>query len=164
MVWCEGMPGWQQADSVQELAGFLPPRHAAQVPPYQAYGQAPPPNQPYPNQPYPGQPYPQQQQYPQQGYPHPGMQPHVPNYGGPPASSNRVAAGLCGILLGALGVHKFILGYTTAGVVMLLVSLLTCGFGAIVMSIIGLIEGIIYLSKSEEDFHNTYVLQKKTWF
>jgi len=47
---------------------------------------------------------------------------------------------------------------------MLLVSVLTCGIGAIPMSAIGLIEGIIYLSKSDEDFYDTYIVGKKGWF
>ena len=76
----------------------------------------------------------------------------------------KIAAGLCGILLGALGVHKFILGFTKAGLIMLLVSVLTCGIGAIPMSVIGLIEGIIYLCKSDQEFHRLYVAQKKDWF
>src|SRR5262249_54064005 len=79
-------------------------------------------------------------------------------------AGNRVAAGICGILLGGLGVHKFILGLTTPGIIMLLVTILTCGIGGIPMSIIGLIEGIIYLSKSDEDFYRTYVIEKKGWF
>src|SRR5690348_4522279 len=62
-----------------------------------------------------------------------------------PRASNKIAAGVCGILIGSLGVHKFILGYTGAGLIMLLVTVLTCGFGGIVMHLIGLIEGIIYL-------------------
>lgn len=80
------------------------------------------------------------------------------------ASGNKMAAGLCGIFLGALGIHKFILGLVTPGVIMLLVSLLTCGIGAIPMGIIGLIEGIVYLSKSDEEFYETYVVGKKGWF
>lgn len=80
------------------------------------------------------------------------------------ASGSKMAAGLCGIFLGALGIHKFILGLVTPGVIMLLVSLLTCGIGAIPMGIIGLIEGIIYLSKSDEEFYETYVVGKKGWF
>ncbi len=47
---------------------------------------------------------------------------------------------------------------------MLLVSLLTCGYGAIPMWIIALAEGIIYLTKSDEDFYHTYAIQKKEWF
>ena len=42
-------------------------------------------------------------------------------------ASNKIPAGICGILLGSLGIHKFILGYTGAGLVMLLVTILTCG-------------------------------------
>jgi TM2 domain-containing membrane protein YozV len=80
------------------------------------------------------------------------------------ASGNKMAAGLCGIFVGALGIHKFILGLTTSGIIMLLVSLLTCGIGGIPMGIIGLVEGIIYLSKSDEDFYETYVVGKKEWF
>jgi TM2 domain-containing membrane protein YozV len=57
-----------------------------------------------------------------------------------PVDSKRVAAGVCGLLIGSLGIHKFILGYTGAGLSMLLVTVLTCGFGGIVMHTIGLIE------------------------
>ncbi|MEN9213692.1 MAG: TM2 domain-containing protein [Gloeomargarita sp. DG02_4_bins_56] len=80
-----------------------------------------------------------------------------------PDASKKIAAGLCGIFLGSFGVHKFILGYTTEGLIMLLVTFLTCGLGGIVMSIIGIIEGIIYLTMSDEQFVNTYVLNKKGW-
>jgi TM2 domain-containing membrane protein YozV len=83
---------------------------------------------------------------------------------GDPRASNKVAAGVCGILLGSLGVHKFILGYTGPGLIMLLVTILTCGFGGIVMHIIGLIEGIIYLTKSDDDFVHTYVVNQRHWF
>jgi len=79
-------------------------------------------------------------------------------------SGKKVLAGVMGILLGALGIHKFVLGYTGAGLIMLLVSVLTCGAGATVMSIIGLIEGIMYLTKSDEEFYETYMLGEKTWF
>jgi TM2 domain-containing membrane protein YozV len=79
-------------------------------------------------------------------------------------ASNKVPAGVLGILLGSLGVHKFILGYTTAGLIMLLISLLTCFLAAPVMHIIGLIEGIIYLTKSDEEFVRTYVENRREWF
>lgn len=80
------------------------------------------------------------------------------------AASKKMAAGICGILLGSLGVHKFILGYTTAGVIMLLISLLSCGFLAVVSHVIGIIEGIIYLTKPDDEFYETYMLGKKEWF
>jgi TM2 domain-containing membrane protein YozV len=95
---------------------------------------------------------------------------NVPPPIAPPAApvaaraSNKIAAGICGILLGSLGVHKFILGYTGAGVVMLLITLLTCGIAGCVVHLIGLIEGIIYLTKSDEEFVRIYVDGRKEWF
>ena len=79
-------------------------------------------------------------------------------------ANKKVAAGICGILLGPFGVHKFILGYQTEGVIMLLVSLLSCGMLAVVMQIIGIVEGIMYLTKSDEEFVRTYVEGRKGWF
>ena len=81
-----------------------------------------------------------------------------------PGAEKKLVAGLLGILLNCLGIHKFYLGYQKEGLIMLLVSVLTCGFGAIVMWPIGLIEGIIYLTKSDEDFVATYVTGRKGWF
>ena len=98
--------------------------------------------------------------------PIPGLRPPL----SPPSSvvsqraSTKIPAGVCGILLGGFGVHKFILGYTGAGLIMLLVSLLTCFMAYGVMHIIGLIEGIMYLTKSDEEFVNTYVDGRKEWF
>lgn len=79
-------------------------------------------------------------------------------------ASKKIPAGVCGILLGSLGVHKFILGQTTPGLIMLLVTLLTCGFGGMIMHPIGLIEGIIYLTKSDREFYQQYAVEKKGWF
>ncbi len=98
--------------------------------------------------------------------------PREPNYGGGPnianANNNRIAAGVLGLLLGAFGIHKFILGYTTEGIIMLLVSTLgffiTCGMSMAVMAIIGFIEGVIYLSKTDDQFINDYVVNKRGWF
>ena len=79
-------------------------------------------------------------------------------------ASNKIPAGICGILLGSLGIHKFILGYTGAGLIMLLATVLTCGIAGVVMHLIGLIEGIIYLCKSDEEFVRTYVDGRREWF
>lgn len=96
------------------------------------------------------------------------------NYGGGPptdwkaqGADKKIAAGLCGILLGAFGVHKFILGYTTEGVIMLAVwvlGLFLCGIPSLVINIIAIIEGIMYLTKSDEEFVRTYLQNKKGWF
>ncbi len=81
-----------------------------------------------------------------------------------PRASNKIPAGICAILLGGFGVHKFILGYTRAGLIMLLVSLLTCFLAYAVMHLIGLIEGIIYLAKPDSEFVKTYVEAQREWF
>jgi TM2 domain-containing membrane protein YozV len=79
-------------------------------------------------------------------------------------SSKKLAAGLLGIFLGAFGIHKFILGYTTSGVIMLVVTVLTCGFAGFIMGIIGLVEGILYLCKSDQEFRETYIDSTREWF
>jgi TM2 domain-containing membrane protein YozV len=84
--------------------------------------------------------------------------------GSNPRASNKIVAGVFGILLGGLGIHKFILGYTGAGLIMLLISILSCGTLAVVVHVIGLIEGIIYLTKSDDEFVRTYVDGRREWF
>lgn len=80
------------------------------------------------------------------------------------SSKDKLTAGLLGIFLGSLGIHKFYLGYKKEAIIMLVVSLATCGFGASVMGIIGLVEGIMYLTKTDEDFQAIYVDGYKGWF
>ncbi len=70
--------------------------------------------------------------------------------------SKRITAGILALLCGNLGVHKFYLGQTVPGVIMLL----TCGG----CGIISLVEGIMYLTKSDEDFIQIYQIEKKAWF
>lgn len=83
-------------------------------------------------------------------------------------SNKKLAAGLLGIFLGAFGIHKFVLGYTTPGVIMAVGSIVggvvTCGFASFVFGVIGLIEGIIYLTKTPEEFQALYIDGKKEWF
>ena len=78
--------------------------------------------------------------------------------------SKRVLAGVLGILIGSLGIHKFVIGKTVAGVIMLLITVLTLGLGGVITGTIGLIEGIIYLTKTDEEFIKTYQVGKKSWF
>lgn len=75
-------------------------------------------------------------------------------------ANKKMVAGLLGILLGGLGVHKFYLGFTSTGVIQLILSIFTCGL----VGWLGIIEGIIYLTKSDEDFHREYVVNEKQWF
>ena len=78
----------------------------------------------------------------------------------PNQESKRVLAGVLAILIGSIGVHKFLLGYTKEGVIQLVATIITCGFAGI----IPFIEGIIYLTKSDEEFINTYQVNQRGWF
>lgn len=99
------------------------------------------------------------------------------NYQAPPsyiqdANSKKILAGILAIFLGHLGIHKFVLGYNTEGIILLIMGLVgyvtACFivgyFVLFVAGVIGLIEGIIYLTKSDEDFFNTYIRNRKPWF
>lgn len=83
-------------------------------------------------------------------------------------NKEKLPAGLLAILLGAFGIHKFYLGYQKEGIIMLVVTLaggaITCGAASGVMSIIGIVEGVMYLTKSDEEFQNIYVKNQKPWF
>jgi TM2 domain-containing membrane protein YozV len=84
-----------------------------------------------------------------------------------PGNDKKILAGIMGIIFGGFGVHKFILGYTNEGVIMLVTyfaGLLLCGIPSLVIVVIGIIEGIMYLTKSDEEFYNTYIQNKKPWF
>jgi TM2 domain-containing membrane protein YozV len=76
-------------------------------------------------------------------------------------ADKKIVAGVLAIMLGWAGVHKFILGYTTEGVIMLVITVVSCGS---ISSVIGLIEGIMYLTKTDEDFVRTYIQGRKGWF
>jgi TM2 domain-containing membrane protein YozV len=90
-----------------------------------------------------------------------------------PGVKSKVAAGVLGICLGAFGIHKFYLGRTTPALIMLGATIVgICGGAVIVvpiifafgMSVIGVIEGIIYLTKTDEEFEQIYVVQGRDWF
>ncbi|MEC4184392.1 TM2 domain-containing protein [Adlercreutzia sp. R21] len=78
---------------------------------------------------------------------------------------SKVVAGLLAIFLGSLGVHKFYLGYTQAGIIMLAISLIgsLVAIGPLAMAVVALIEGILYLTKSDQDFYQIYVAENKPW-
>ena len=90
-----------------------------------------------------------------------------------PGGKNKVVAGILAILFGVLGAHKFYLGYSGQGALMLVLFILgialifVFGIGLIVLLVIGiisLIEGIIYLTKPDAEFEETYVKGRKAWF
>jgi TM2 domain-containing membrane protein YozV len=144
LVWRSGMAQWQRADSVAELQSLFPP-----PPPRQgnssASGSFSSPNNPSSSWQVP---------------------PVEPVY--VPGSSRRVLVGVLALFFGGLGIHKFALGMISTGLVMLItsvcVSFFTFGLGYVVMHAIGIVEGIIYLSKSDAEFERTYVIGKRHWF
>jgi TM2 domain-containing membrane protein YozV len=87
-----------------------------------------------------------------------------------PASAGKdkkMLAGILGIVLGAYGVHKFILGYKKEGIIMAVIGVVgwfLCGVPTLATWIVGIIEGIMYLTKSDEEFENTYIKNQKPWF
>ena len=151
----QGHDAWsqssQQASDVWGQTYWQANGQAYQQPGGQAYQQSQGPwqaNQAY-SQPY-GQPY--QQPYAQAS----------------PCSKDHVAAGLLAIFLGSLGIHKFYLGYNTSGFIMLgtsiLGGILTLSVASWAIWVIAIVEGIFYLSKSQSEFEQMYVINKREWF
>ena len=109
------------------------------------------------------------------------------------SDKTKVVAGLLGIFLGWAGVHKFYLGIKKPATIQLAVGggglvlalivanlfialgifgigvfigllLYAVGYIALMSAgILGLVEGIIYLTKSDEDFQSIYVTGQKQW-
>ena len=149
-------PGAQQPAqpyaAPQQGSPYAQPQPQAQAAqqPYGAqpgYGSVPPQN-----------PYGQQAQY---GYQQPYVAPAV-------GEKDHVAAGLLALFLGWLGVHKFYLGYNTSGFIMLgtsiLGGILTLSVASWAIWVIAIVEGIFYLSKSQTEFEQMYVINKREWF
>jgi len=92
----------------------------------------------------------------------------------PPGADKKVLAGVLGIVLGSLGIHKFVLGYNQEGIILLggylvawVITMVTCGIGTplvFIPMVIGIVEGIMYLTKTDEEFVQTYIVNKRPWF
>ena len=95
---------------------------------------------------------------------HDGLDSHMQGPSLEEANRLKILACVLALVVGPLGIHKFVLGCTGAGLVMLLVSLLSFGILAGPMAIVAMIEGIIYLTRSDRVFLESYVLQKRSWF
>ena len=173
-------PAYVAAAVADFMPTSQPPKPAPPVfngVPYGPQGAAPQQPAGQPQQPYAQPGYAAQQPYAQQpgqaayysqsnGYYAPGQGAYQVPYQQPLVhTKDHVAAGLLAIFLGVFGVHKFYLGYHTTGFIMLgvtiLGSLLTIGIAAGVVWLIGVIEGIIYLTKSQSEFEQLYVFSKR---
>lgn len=157
----QGQPYVQQPGVQQPAQPYAAPQQGS---PYaQPQPQAQATQQPYGAQPGygsvpPQNPYGQQAQY---GYQQPYVAPAV-------GEKDHVAAGLLALFLGWLGVHKFYLGYNTSGFIMLgtsiLGGILTLSVASWAIWVIAIVEGIFYLSKSQTEFEQMYVINKREWF
>jgi TM2 domain-containing membrane protein YozV len=83
-------------------------------------------------------------------------------------SNKKVIAGVTAILLGGFGIHKFVLGYMKEGIILLaitiVISIFSFGLLSFAVWVFTLIEGVIYLSKTDDEFYSTYQDGKKPWF
>ena len=150
-----------QAQSNPQSQGPHPRGQDAQQGPYATYAQ--PQGQTYDQpgasatQAYPQQPtsYTQVQVFTQPPYPT-----------RPVSRKSRVAAGLLAIFCGILGFHKFYLGYISAGIIMFLLTFFLWWTIVVplAMFLVSIIEGVMYLTKSDEEFQRIYVQSQKDWF
>lgn len=150
-----------QAQSNPQSQGPHPRGQDAQQGPYATYAQPQ------------GQTYDQPgasatQAYPQQPTSYTQVQVFTqPPYSTRPVSrKSRVAAGLLAIFCGILGFHKFYLGYISAGIIMFLLTFFLWWTIVVplAMFLVSIIEGVMYLTKSDEEFQRIYVQSQKDWF
>ena len=84
----------------------------------------------------------------------------VPEFNAEEVRQKKTLCGILALVLPGLAIHKFLLGYTSTGIIQIVVTIVTCGLAAI----ISIIEGIMYLMKSDQEFYDTYIANKKEWF
>jgi len=89
----------------------------------------------------------------------PERQPHLPWR---TTTGKRTADALLALFFGWFGAHKFSQGNSSAGWVRFGISC-TC-IGLYVTALVGMIEGILYLVKSNEEYDELYLVEKKSWF
>ena len=80
---------------------------------------------------------------------------------------NKFVAGLLALFIGTFGVHKFYLGYNRAGLIMLgctLLGWILFFLPTMIVGVIAFVEAIIYMTRTDEQFHDTYEVGRKEWF
>lgn len=65
--------------------------------------------------------------------------------------------------LGCLGVHRFMMGNKNAGLISIGATVATLGAARVVFNAISIVEGVKYLRMTDEEFHQTYTVERKQW-
>ncbi len=74
-----------------------------------------------------------------------------------PSGKSRGIAGLLAILMGGFGLHYFYIGKTNAGILFLMVAILSCGILATVTTIVAIIQGVLFFTSTQEEFEHKWV-------
>ncbi|MDE5791598.1 MAG: DUF4339 domain-containing protein [Muribaculaceae bacterium] len=68
-------------------------------------------------------------------------------------TSKKTLCGILAILVGTLGIQYFVINKVPAGLITILLSIVTCGLWGVVT----LVQGILMLCMSDEDFKRKYI-------
>lgn len=147
LVWTQGMPDWTQAYTVPEVMGIINAQKASfsdpTMPPPEPIrfnqGQTPPPHS--------------------GGYNAVNEYGHYPQQPQPTSDKSNIAFGVLAILIGTLGIQYFYIGKTAAGLLTILISLVTCGLWSVIM----LIQGILAICMTQQEFERKYVYTSSTF-
>lgn len=90
--------------------------------------------------------------------PTPGAGGYAPPYGGSVSGKDKTVAGILAILIGGLGIQYFYCGKVAGGLITILLSAVTCGLWSVLM----LVQGILMLTMTQEEFDRKYVYSTST--
>lgn len=91
-------------------------------------------------------------------------------------TKDRSTATVLAFLLGWCGAHKFYMGYTSSGIVYLLIFLISLFmifsfffsilgiFTIYVPFVFSFVDAILYMTKTDEEFQNIYIEGHREWF
>lgn len=73
--------------------------------------------------------------------------------------SRKLVCGILALLIGGFGIQYFLIGKTTAGIINILLSIVTCGL----WTIVNFVQGIMILCMSEEEWRRKFVDSTSTF-